>query len=260
MQKICTARLKESTAARFAKIPIDFLHNTVAGRVLLLAQKKRYSATAIANTVNADLALKGEDKLGAVRVGRICSIDSDKVVAALTKQFHHYLKQKTAAAITTIRSLSRDVCPKQPFLQGTRIDAIICPPPPPCIGIAGLYQNHVPRFARSGRAAAMKLSQTKPIQAQSGQVIAPERPYVRHLPVGMAVANLRWPGTAVMHMPYPIAERRPPQQGIMTNQQWQISRQVSEVALYGGGQNNPFVDIEPITAAHVATSKRWRAA
>ncbi|MEM9803852.1 MAG: hypothetical protein AAF959_01115 [Cyanobacteria bacterium P01_D01_bin.56] len=205
MQKICLPRFTDSTKAELAQIPKDFLRRTAAGTVLLLAMKKKYSATQIAKAVNAGFQLQGDNKLGPMRVGRICKIDAPKVVAGLTSLYKLHRIRTTAAAATAIMASNRDIQHNN-RRHVPQINKILCLPPYPSIATTGLHQNISPRFVRT---------------ALSGAIVS--MPTKQHSQLGT------------------------------TSTKRIASPQTLEIALYGKGRNNPFIDERDEPSAMLAT-------
>lgn len=194
MQKICTPRFTDSVKAELDKIPKDFLRGTAAGTMLLLAMKERYSATQIAKAVNADFQLQGDNKIGPMRVGRICKIDAPKVIAGLTSLYKQHRMRTTAAAATAIMASNYNTQHKN-RRHVPQTNKTLYLSPYLCIGITGLRQDISPRFVRT---AVSGVIVTMPNKQQSQ----------------LGPKSTKW--IALPHTP--------------------------EIALYGEGRSNPFID------------------
>lgn len=171
MQKICLPRFTDSAKAELAQIPKDFLKRTAAGTVLLLAIRKKYSATQIAAAVNFAFNLQGDRKLGPMRIGRMCKIDAPKVIAGLTSLYKLHRMRTTAAVATAIVASNYNTqhnnCRNMP-----QISKILCLQPYPSIGMTGLQQDISPRFVDTAVSGVIMTIPTK----QQSQL--PPRPMI----------------------------------------------------------------------------------
>lgn len=171
VMKVCTTRFSEATQAVFASLPQEFLRNVPAGAVLLMAKAQRYSATQIAGSVNRAFNLQGDHKLSPVRVGRMCKIDSPKVITELKRLYTLHQAKKTASEIVAIQDSSH---------RGRQqINTIFCQWPHPYRGIDGPYQNVIPRFMRTGISGAVT---AMPARIQSLHPVSEGQPATQEHP------------------------------------------------------------------------------
>lgn len=248
--KICTTRFTEEAMAELARIPKDFLSNTLAGAVLLLAKAQRYTATEIAGSVNQAFRLQGEEKLSPVRVGRMTKVDSTKVITALTEQY-----KQSRIQVTTETATDLMVPTKPDRHETTRVVARMHKKVSRTSMAAALFttlrQEFIARFTQTAATTARALVPI-PQKEQPMSSLAEGRGAITVL--ATAIASNTPALKASVKQPIPVealpktvvSEPNFTYKSPKTDQsvRWQVFHQRTEVALYGAGRNAPFVENE----------------